>query len=62
MQGKAEPIQFVYRPRGSTTIPEQPITFSSKRDAIFFAENIIESMSMIGVKSNRYELKKKRKY
>lgn len=52
-------IEFVYRPRGNNEIPDQTIKFASQRDAVYFAENIIETMAMIGIKSNRFDIKKK---
>lgn len=55
---KSDEIEFVYRPRGTNLIPDQVVKFASRRDAVFFAENIIETMAMVGVKSNRFKFEK----
>lgn len=59
MTGKAEPIEFVYRPSRDKTIPDQVIKFQSKPEALHFAENIIDVLGMVGVKSKKLMWKRR---
>lgn len=59
MQGKPEPIDFVYRPSKDKSIPDQVVHFQSKPDALHFAENIIDVLGMVGVKSKKLMWKRR---